>query len=96
MAKNILNPLTDTPQKITDLTKKFMLDYVKAKGTKADKEFFKSLYKKYRIEKPSKLKDGETVVGIESISEMRKEFAVRFFPQLVKTNKSYDELVDEL
>lgn len=96
MAKISLNPLTDTPEKLTDLTKKFMLDYVKAKGTDKDKKWFQDLYKKHRIEKPDRLKPERTVVGIDNIGEFRKAFAMRFFPQLIKIKQSYDDEISQL
>lgn len=95
MAKATLNPLTDTPSKMTDLTKSFMLAYIKSKGTKADKEWFQKLVEKYTIDKINKL-NGQKCKGISDISKMRIDFATRFFPQLIKSKDSFFDEVNNL
>ena len=94
MAKKTLNPLTDTPMKITQLTKDFMLVYIKTNGSAKDKEWFKDLVKRNTIDKVNNL-NGEKTKGVD-IFAMRKEFAERFFPQLIKEKKSCFDLVNEL
>ena len=43
MAKSNLNPLTDTPNSLTPITKDFMLGYIRAKATEEEKEWFLAL-----------------------------------------------------
>ena len=95
MAKRAtLNPLTDTPTSLTDLTKRFMLDYIKAQGTAEDRKWFKKIVAEQKEEKPNKVgkEDGETCYGIKSIKELHNAFAKRFFPNLLKVDKWFDEV----
>lgn len=89
-----LNPLTDEPTKKTELTKDFMLTYIKVKGTEEDKKWFKEEVKKYTVEKYINLKEGKKVKGLD-LKPLRNEFADRFFPNLNKTKDFFAE-VDEL
>lgn len=89
-----LNPLTDTPTKKTELTKDFMLTYIKVKGNEEDKQWFKEKVKEYTIEKENKLKGKELIKGLD-ITSLRNEFANRFFPNLNKAKDFFAE-VDEL
>lgn len=87
-----LNPLTENPTKKTQLTKDFMLAYIKAKGTEKDKHWFKELVKECTIEKENKLKGKNIVKGLD-MKTMRNEFAERFFPNLlIKTSSFFDEV----
>lgn len=89
-----LNFLTEEPTKKTELTKDFMLTYIKIKGTEEDKKWFKARVKEHTIEKENRFKAGETVKGLD-LKPLRNEFADRFFPNLNKTKDFFAE-VDEL
>lgn len=86
-----LNPLTDTPKKKTELTKDFMLAYIKTKGNEEDKQWFKQKVKEYTIEKDNKLKGKAKVKGL-NIMPLRNEFANRFFPNLNKVKDFFAEV----
>lgn len=89
-----LNPLTDTPTNKNDITKDFMLEYIKAKGTRSDKDWFKSICQSNIIDKPLPKDKSKTVKTID-LKKVREEFVNRFFPQLNKmTASSYlDEVM---
>ena len=97
MAKNNLNPLTDTPDTLTPLTKDFMLEYVKVKGTEEDKEWYKKVCNSNIVKKKNNF-TGQETDGVD-YKVVRHEFAKRFFPHLLKPQKkgvSYLDLVNEL
>ena len=50
-----LNPKTDTPKNKRELTKDFMLGYIKVNGTDADKKWYKELCYANKITKNSSL-----------------------------------------
>jgi len=98
-AKKTLNPLTDTPTTKTDITKPFMLAYMKSeKATEQDIEWFKAIVSnpKYQKKYTNKL-NGEEYNDID-IPEVRKLFCERFYPNLAvkkKKNKSFiDSIMD--
>lgn len=93
MAKTKLNPLTDAPSKMNDLTKDFMLQYIKTKGTEADKKWYKGICAENKIERENTLPttNGKKVSTYD-FPVIRKAFAERFFPNLIKTNSYEDEL----
>lgn len=86
-----LNPLTDIPRRKTELTKDFMLAYIKAKGTEEDKIWFKEKVKQYTVEKDNKLRGEKKIKGLE-ITALRDEFAERFFPNLIKSKDWFAEV----
>ena len=56
MAKNKLNPITDKPETARDLTKDFMIGYIKAHGTAEDKAWYLALVQNTpKIEKKNNL-----------------------------------------
>ncbi len=97
-SKPTLNPLTDTPTNKTQITKPFMLAFMKSeKATDEDRRWFKAL-----VTNPDNQKEqvnqlnGETYMDID-IPVVRKAFVDRFFPQLnaKKQSKSFiDEIAD--
>ena len=99
-AKPTLNPLTDTPKDKTDITKPFMLAYMKSeKATAEDKEWFKGI-----VSNPENQKEyvnrlnGEPYTDID-IPKVRLAFCERFYPNLVakkKTSKSFIESILDL
>jgi transposase-like protein len=92
--KTTLNPLTDTPANKTQITKDFMLAYVRAKGTQKDKAWFKELAHNCVIEKVNKLnnKKGQ---GFD-MKKMRDEFVLRFFPNLAANSSTVDAFLSEV
>ena len=97
-SKPTLNPLTDTPTNKTQVTKPFMLAYMKSeKATNDDREWFKKVVAdpKNQAEKKNPL-NGEVYIDID-IPVIRKLFIDRFYPQLnaKKKAKSFiDEIMD--
>lgn len=99
-AKKTLNPLTDTPTSKTDVTKPFMLAYMKSeKATDEDRAWFKKIvsnpenHKKY----VSQLTN-EEYMDID-IPKVRLAFCNRFYPNLTakkKKNKSFIDSIMEL
>ena len=97
--KKELNALTDTPSALSDLTLGFMLDYVKAKGTQADKEWYKKTVNELWGTKYNNLAKAN-IEGVTNIPELRRQFASKFFPNLLnkkrKSGKSYLDKVNAL
>lgn len=97
-AKPTLNPLTDTPTNKTQVTKPFMLAYIKSeRATDEDRKWFKAIVTnpENQEEKKNQL-NGELYMDIK-IPVVRKFFIDRFFPQLnaKKKAKSFiDEIID--
>lgn len=96
MAKQKLNPLTDTPTSLADLTKDFMLNYIKVKGTEKDKEWFKKTANKYKTEEENRVGNGGKCFCISDIKALRQEYAERFFPQLLKSKNNWFDDIDNL
>lgn len=102
MKKTTLNPLTDTPENLTQVTKSFMLLYIKEKGKPADKKWFKELCGNPEYQKPFKSNlTGQEKIDID-IKKVREAFCERFFPNLLEAkkkkanNKSFLDLVNDL
>ena len=100
MKKTTLNPLTDTPENRTQLTKSFMYLYVKEKGKPADKKWFKELCGNPEYQKPFKSNlTGEEIIDID-VKKVRDEFCKKFFPNLNRKKKedkkSFLEMVNDL
>lgn len=95
-SKPTLNPLTDTPTNKTQVTKPFMLAYIKSeKATDEDRKWFKAVVTNpaNQEEKKNQL-DGSLYMDIK-IPVVRKEFIDRFFPQL-NTKKKAMSFIDEI
>ena len=98
-AKKTLNPLTEKPSNKTEVTKPFMLAYMRQVASEEDKAWFKNIvgnpdnHKEYT----NKL-NGEKYMDID-IPKVRKEFINRFFPQLnakKEKNKTFIDSIMEL
>jgi len=98
-AKRTLNPLTDTPTSKTDITKPFMLAFMRSeKASAEDREWFKRIVSNPENQKEyTNRLNGEKYTDID-IPKVRKLFCERFYPQLAakkKTNKSFiDSIMD--
>ena len=98
-AKPTINPLTDNPKNKTDITKPFMLAYMKSsKATKADIEWFKELVRnpEYQNEYFNRFTQ-EKYLDID-IPKVREKFVERFYPNLLekKTNKTFIDMILDL
>lgn len=99
-AKKTLNPLTETPETKTEVTKPFMLAYMKSeKATAEDREWFKKIVSnpKYQKEYVNKL-NGGTYTDID-IPAVRLLFCQRFYPSLTvkkQKNKTFIDSIMEL
>ena len=90
--------LAKKPENLSELTKDYMLAYIKANRTEENVAFFKELVAKYKGTKQNNLTKEETNC-ISDIGAFRKEFAEKFFPELTATTKkgkTWFDLVDEL
>ena len=97
MPKSNLNPLTDTPSTLTQVTQGFMLEYIKAKGSDEEKQWFKKLCNANIIKKKNGL-TGEEVDALDT-KVVRREFVAKYFPHLVKQKKkgvTFLDMVNEL
>ncbi len=93
MAKSMLNPLTDTPTSLTQLTQSFMLQYMRAKGSDEEKAWFKELCNANALQRTNNLNGKPTQVL--SLQPVRRAFAEKYFPQLLKKKQGktfFDEL----
>lgn len=90
--KKTLNPLTQEPQTKSDITKGFMLAYMKSgKPSKEQidkfKEVVKANQKEYTSPKGEKYKDID-------VPKVREEFCKLFFKHLIETRKTFtDEIL---
>jgi hypothetical protein len=98
-AKKTLNPLEDIPASKTEVTKPFMLAYMKSSKAKPeDIKWFKEIVSNPENQKEyiNKL-NGQPYTDID-IPKVRKLFCQRFYPQLVgkkNKNKSFiDSILD--
>ena len=97
-SKPTLNPLTDKPTNKTQITKPFMLAYMKSeKATAEDRAWFKKI-----VSDPANQKEqinqltSEPYIDID-IPVVRKAFVDRFYPNLnaKKSKKSFiDDILD--
>ena len=94
-SKPTLNPLTDTPINKTQITKPFMLAYIKCeKATDADRAWFKAIVLDKDNQKEYKNQlNGELYWDID-IPKVRKAFCERFFPNLLEKKKTRSFLDD--
>ena len=95
-AKKTLNPLTDTPTNKVEVTKPFMLAYMREKATETDKEWFKKIVSntEYQKEYINRL-NNEPYIDID-IPKVRKEFISRFFPQLNAKKERNKTFIDSI
>lgn len=95
MKKTTLNPLTDKPENLTQVTKNFMLAYMQNVAPQ-DIEWFKKLCMENVKKEKNKLTGNEQDVIV--IKDVRAKFVDRYFPNLAndKKNKSFLDLVNEL
>ena len=97
-AKPTLNPLTDTPTNKTQITKPFMLAYIKSElASEEDRAWYKALVAKHKVMKTTNLGGVEKEYPDIDIPEVRKAFCERFFPNLVAKKKAksfFDEVMD--
>lgn len=96
-SKPTLNPLTDTPKNKTEVTKPFMLAFMKSeKATSEDREWFKKI-----VSNPENQKEqinrlsGEPYMDID-IPKVRLAFCERFFPQLAVKKKVKKTFIDSI
>lgn len=95
MAKTKLNPITDKPDNARELTKDFMVGYIKAHGTDEDKAWYLALVKNTPKVKRKNNFTGE-YMPTDDIATIRSEFIKRFMPQLQRKGKeklSYEEQI---
>ena len=87
-AKPTLNPLTDTPKNKTEVTKPFMIAFIKSeKATAEDREWFKKIVSNPKNQKEYINRLNGTPYTDIDIPKVRKEFCGRFFPQLAEDKK---------
>lgn len=95
-SKPTLNPLTDTPINKTQITKPFMLAYIKSeKATADDRTWFKKIVADPEYQKEYKNQLNGEVYNDIDIPKVRKEFCQRFFPNLLEKKKTIS-FIDEV
>lgn len=92
MAKRKIDPLTQSPQTKSDITKSFMLAYMKSgKPSKEQIDKFKEIVKSNQKEYTSP--KGEKYTDI-NVPKVREEFCKLFFPHLLPAKKTFtDEIL---
>lgn len=78
-----LDPKTQDPKFLYHLTQPYMMEYVKAKCNDADKEWFAKLI----LANKKTVKRGDSSFTALDQTKVRKEFAKKFFPELLNTKK---------
>ena len=96
-AKKTLNPLTETPSNKVEVTKPFMLSYLKSGLADPDKvkQFKKFVAKKENQKEYINRLTNEPYTDI-NIPVVRKEFCRLFFPQLLEKKKSGGTFIEEI
>ena len=95
-SKKTLNPLTETPTTKTEVTKPFMVAYMKTKASAEDIEWFKAIVGNPSNQKEYKNQlDGSIYTDID-IPKVRKEFINRFYPQLNAKKKKNETFIDTI
>ena len=97
-----LNPMTDTPTSKTQITKSFMLAYMRSeKATAKDRKWFKD----FCNNQENKMTVTSNLPGVDpktdiNLKKLRVAFCEKYYPNLVaprgNRNKSFLDLVDEL
>lgn len=98
-SKPTLNPLTDKPTSKTQITKPFMVAYMKSdKVTDADIAWFKTVVSNPENQKEYKDQLHGTVYTEIDIPKVRQEFIKRFYPNLnaKKGKKTFIEEIMDL
>ena len=85
MAKKVVDLKANPPKSIPNLTLQAMAHYVQNYCTKEDRIWYVNLCKTNVIEKKNNA--NETTEGFD-ISKIRKAFAAKFFPELLKEKKA--------
>ena len=96
-SKKTLDPMTETPKTKTDVTKPFMLAYMKCpKATAEDRAWFKAIVTnpKYQKEYVNKL-NGGTYIDID-IPAVRQLFCERFYTSLTVKKTKNKTFIDEI
>lgn len=100
-AKRTRNPMDDNdqPQNKTEVTKPFMLAYMKQRATPEDKEWFKKIISNPENQKMYRNRlTNEDYLDID-IPKVRLAFCERFYPNLVAKkpkNKSFIDTIMDL
>ncbi len=96
-SKPTLNPLTDTPVNKSQITKPFMLAYIKSeKATDEDRKWFKELVSDPNNQEPKTSQlNGKTYIDIK-IPEVRMAFIDRFFPQINAKKRTKKTFIEEI
>ena len=89
-----LNAAKEDPKFLYHLTQKYMLDYVQKRGTVADQKW----YYKLVLANKKKVERGGKTFDVLDQTKVRKEFAKKFFPDLLKKAKkdSYFDKIEAL
>lgn len=99
-AKPTLNPLTDTPKNKTDITKGFMLAYMKSsKPTREDIDWFKEIVRNPEYIKTYYNRFTQENYQDIDIPKVREKFCERFYPNLIqkkKKNRTFIETIESL
>lgn len=93
--KTTLNPLNEKPKTLTDITKDFMIVYLKSKGTPDDIKWFKELVANNTKTVENKIDNGKPIQQAD-YKTIRKAFASRFFPNLIKEKATFLSIVEGL
>lgn len=97
-SKPTLNPLTDKPTSKTQITKPFMLAYIKCeKATDADREWFKEIVSNPANHKVYFDQIHQRDYTDIDIPKVRKMFCERFYPNLLARKKKENKtFIDEI
>lgn len=89
MAK--LNPVSDKPASARDLTKDYIMGYIKAHGSAEDKAWYLALVKNTpKVKKTNNLTKQE--YETDDMKTIRKAVMERFFPHLIKKTKEENKM----
>lgn len=95
-AKKTLNPLTDKPTNKVEVTKPFMLAYMRQVASEQDKAWFKEIVSNPENQKEyTNQLNGTPYMDID-IPKVRKAFIDRFFPQLNAKKDKNKTFIDSI
>lgn len=95
-AKKTLNPLTDKPTNKVEVTKPFMLAYMRQVASEQDKVWFKEIVSNPENQKEyTNQLNGTPYMDID-IPKVRKAFIDRFFPQLNAKKDKNKTFIDSI